>query len=64
MTIQSVSKCFDVAFSAKIGIPSEKPGLEAEPSSLLLLPSMLLPLLLSPLSSPCPIPMETVLTPE
>ena len=58
MMIQSASKCFDVAFSVKIGIPSEEPGLEAE------LLYLYLYLYLSPLSSPCPIPMETAMTPE
>ena len=76
MMIQSTSKCFDVAFSAKNGTPSEKPGLEAGLPFLLpyllpfLLPFLLLLLFpylllyLSPLSSPCPIPMETAMTPE
>ena len=60
MMIQSASRCFDVAFFVKTGTPSEKPGLEAGLPYLYLY----LYLYLSPLSSPCPIPMETVLTPE
>lgn len=52
MTIQSVSKCFDVAFSAKIGIPSEKPGLEAGLPYPYLYLYLYLYLLQSPLSSP------------
>ena len=60
MTIQSASRCFDVAFSVKNGTPSEKPGLEAElpypyPYPYLYL-YLYLYLLLSPLSFPCPSP--------
>ena len=64
MTIQSASKCFDVAFFAKIGIPSEKPGLEAGLPYPYPYPYLYLYLYLSPLSSPCPIPMEAAMTPE